>query len=146
MVLFAVWQPRTRAHNAFRSHGIDDAGECFFIKEITMTTVATTDIFFTSHETGWQTSQSQVEKLDEWFSRCRNTLEYTACLILADSKMAESAVQNCWFEAVRNPPGFEIEGAFRSWILRRVINDALHILHQRQAAVVEENALEFRRQ
>jgi DNA-directed RNA polymerase specialized sigma24 family protein len=97
-----------------------------------MTTVATTDIFFTSHETKSQTSRSQTEKLDEWFSRCRSTLEYTACLILADSKIAKSAVQNCWFKAARNPPGFESEGAFRSWLLRRVINEALHILHWRR--------------
>jgi DNA-directed RNA polymerase specialized sigma24 family protein len=96
-----------------------------------MTTATTTDIFFTSHETKPQASRSQVEKFDEWFSRCRNTLEYIACLILADSKMAESAVQNCWFKASRNPPDFESEGAFRSWVLRRVISEALHILHQR---------------
>jgi DNA-directed RNA polymerase specialized sigma24 family protein len=73
-----------------------------------------------------------MEKFDEWFSRCRNMLEYTACLILADSKMAESAVQNGWFKASRNPPGFESEGAFRSWVLRLVISEALQILHQRQ--------------
>jgi hypothetical protein len=78
---------------------------------LTMTTATTTDIFFTSHETKPRTSRSQLEEFDEWFSRCRNTLEYTACLILADSKMAESAVQNCWFKASRNPPGFNSEGA-----------------------------------
>jgi DNA-directed RNA polymerase specialized sigma24 family protein len=97
-----------------------------------MTTATTTDIFFTSHETKPRTSQSQLEEFDEWFSRCRNTLEYTAFLILADSKMAESAVQNCWFKASRNPPGFKSEGAFRSWVLRRVISEALHILDQCQ--------------
>ena len=96
-----------------------------------MTTVTTTDTFFTSDEIKSHTSRSEVEKFDEWFSRSRNTLEYTACLILADSKMAESAVQNCWFKAARNPPGFESEGTFYSWILRRVISEALHILHQR---------------
>ena len=96
-----------------------------------MTTVTTTDIFFT-HETKSQTSRSEVEKFDEWFSRCRNTLEYIAGLILADSKMAKSAVQNCWFKAARNQPRFESEGAFRSWVLRRVISEALHLLHQRQ--------------
>jgi DNA-directed RNA polymerase specialized sigma24 family protein len=92
-----------------------------------MTTATTTDIFFKP-----QTSRSQLEQFDEWFSRCRNTLEYVACLILADSKMAESAVKNCWFKASQNPPGFESEGAFRSWVLRRVISEALHLLHQRQ--------------
>jgi DNA-directed RNA polymerase specialized sigma24 family protein len=98
-----------------------------------MTTATTTDIFFTSYETKPRTSRSRLEEFDEWFSRCRDTLEYTACLILADSKMAESAVQNCWLKASRNPPGFKNEGAFRSWVLRRVIDEALHILHQCQA-------------
>jgi DNA-directed RNA polymerase specialized sigma24 family protein len=98
-----------------------------------MTTAKMTDISFPPHKTKPQTSQSQLEEFDEWFSRCRNTLEYTAFLILADSRKAESAVQRCWFKASRNPPGFESEGAFRSWILRRVISEALHILHQRQA-------------
>jgi DNA-directed RNA polymerase specialized sigma24 family protein len=97
-----------------------------------MTTATTTDIFFTSHETKPPTSRSQLEEFDEWFSRCRSTLEYTAYLILADSKMAESAVQNCRFKASRNPPRFESEGAFRSWVLRRVISEAVHILHQCQ--------------
>ena len=98
-----------------------------------MTTAKMTDISFPLHETKPQASRRELEQFDEWFWRCRNTLEYTACLILDDSKMAESAVQRGWFKASRNPPGFESEGAFRSWILRRVISEALHILHQRQA-------------
>jgi DNA-directed RNA polymerase specialized sigma24 family protein len=96
-----------------------------------MTTATTTDIF-TSHETKPQTSRSQLEEFDEWFSRCRSTLEYTAWLILADSRMAESAVHNCWSKASRNPPGFESEGAFRSWVLQHVISEALHILNECQ--------------
>jgi DNA-directed RNA polymerase specialized sigma24 family protein len=98
-----------------------------------MTTATTTDISFTSLEAKPRTSRSHLEQFDEWFSRCRNTLEYTVCLILADSRMAESAVRNCWSKVSQNPPGFESEGAFRSWVLRRVISEALHILHQRQA-------------
>jgi len=31
---------------------------------------------------------------------------------------AENAVQTCWVRASRNPPKFEHEGAFRSWLLR----------------------------
>jgi DNA-directed RNA polymerase specialized sigma24 family protein len=97
-----------------------------------MTTPTTTHIFFPSHETKPQAPRSHLEKFEEWFSRCRSTLEYTACLMLADSKMAESAVQRCWLKESRNPPVFESEGAFRSWVLRRIIREALHILNQRQ--------------
>ena len=102
-----------------------------------MTTATTTDIFFPSHETKPPTSRSQLEQFDERFSRCLNTLEYTAYLILADAKMAESAVKNCRFKASHNPPGFESEGAFRSWVLRRIISEALHLLHQRQTEACE---------
>jgi DNA-directed RNA polymerase specialized sigma24 family protein len=112
--------------------------------ENTMTTATTPDTFFTPHEINPQSPRSEVEKFDEWFSRCRDTLEYTACLILADSKMAESAVENCWFKTAGNPPSFESEGAFRSWVLRRVISEALHIL--RQHPKDGKSVLEFRKQ
>jgi DNA-directed RNA polymerase specialized sigma24 family protein len=36
-------------------------------------------------------------------------------------------VQNCWIRACRNPQRFESEGAFRSWVLRLLISEALSI-------------------
>jgi DNA-directed RNA polymerase specialized sigma24 family protein len=73
--------------------------------------------------------RKQRNKFDERFSRCYNTLQYTARLILGGSRMAEHAVQNCWFKASQNPPQFENEGPFRSWVLRLLISEALSILH-----------------
>jgi DNA-directed RNA polymerase specialized sigma24 family protein len=68
------------------------------------------------------------DPFDNWFSRCRATLHFTACLILKDSRRAERAVRNCWMSASGNPPLFEREGAFRSWIVRILISEALSIL------------------
>ena len=65
---------------------------------------------------------------DDWFSRCRGLLHFTACRVLGGPEGAELAVQNCWLTASRNPPTFECEGAFRSWLLRVVIDEASTIL------------------
>lgn len=56
--------------------------------------------------------------------------------------MAKSAVQNCWTRASRNPPSFESEGPFRSWIMRLLISEALSILHQSQTEGFEDNFAE----
>jgi DNA-directed RNA polymerase specialized sigma24 family protein len=108
-----------------------------------MTTAPTTNTIVTTDETEPQTSQSQLKQFDKWFLRCRDRLEYTASLILPDPKMARSAVQNCWLKACRNPPACESEGAFRSWLLRRLIHEALHVLHQTQ--VGKKTPLRFAR-
>jgi DNA-directed RNA polymerase specialized sigma24 family protein len=50
---------------------------------------------------------------------------------------ARDAVENCRIVASRNPPGFEYEGAFRSWVARILIDEALAILRQRNAALTE---------
>jgi len=69
--------------------------------------------------------QEQSEQFANWFSRCRNTLHYMADLILNNSEMAERSVENCRRKALRNLPGFENEGEFRSWIFRVLIDEAL---------------------
>ena len=89
-----------------------------------------TEILFIPRETPSPTSRKQFDKLDEWFSRCRNTLHFTACLILGGSEMAERAVRNCRFRASRSLLSFESEGPFRSWLLRLLISEALSILHR----------------
>jgi len=48
-----------------------------------------------------------------------------ADLILNNSEMAERSVENCRRKALRNLPGFENEGEFRSWIFRVLIDEAL---------------------
>jgi DNA-directed RNA polymerase specialized sigma24 family protein len=61
------------------------------------------------------------------FSRCRNLLRFMAVRVLGSPERAEDAIENCWFTASSNPPRFEQEGAFRSWLLRVLIDAALEI-------------------
>jgi len=68
------------------------------------------------------------------FSRCCPLLEFLACRILGGHEDVEMAVQNCRIAASRNPPGFEYEGAFRSWLVRVLIDEALAI-RKRKAAL-----------
>lgn len=69
---------------------------------------------------------------EEWFSRSRRTLEFLAHRVLACPNQAARAVNNCWLTASCNPPYFEHEGDFRSWLLRVLISEAVTILHQSQ--------------
>jgi DNA-directed RNA polymerase specialized sigma24 family protein len=75
-------------------------------------------------------TQETSESFDEWFSRCHGSLHFTACRVLGDLEGAELAVQNCWLAASRNPPTFDREGAFRSWLLRVLIDEASAILQR----------------
>ena len=61
------------------------------------------------------------------FARCRSLLHFTACRILGGSAEAELAVRNCWLRVSRNPPGFSHDGAFRGWLVRILITEALAI-------------------
>jgi DNA-directed RNA polymerase specialized sigma24 family protein len=64
------------------------------------------------------------------FARSRSLLHFTACRILGCPAEAELAVRNCWRRASRNPPEFRHDGAFRSWLVRLLIDEALAILHR----------------
>jgi len=66
------------------------------------------------------------------FLRSRRLLNVIACRVLGDKDRAAIAIQNCWRTASRNPPYFEYEGGFRSWLLRVLIDEALAILHESQ--------------
>jgi DNA-directed RNA polymerase specialized sigma24 family protein len=66
----------------------------------------------------------------ERFAGCRSLLHFTARRILGSSERAEFAVQNSWLRASHNPPRFRHDGAFRSWLVRLLIDEALVILHQ----------------
>jgi len=64
------------------------------------------------------------------FSRARQLLYFIACRILGSSEQADDAIASCWHTASFNPPRFEHEGEFRSWLVRIVIGEALIILNQ----------------
>lgn len=59
------------------------------------------------------------------FSRCCGLLYFVACRVLGTTEGAEEVVQACWLKASCNPPRFEHEGAFRSWLIRILIDEAL---------------------
>jgi catechol 2,3-dioxygenase-like lactoylglutathione lyase family enzyme len=111
-----------------------------------MTTATITDMFFKPHKTTPPTLRWQLDKFNEWFSRCHNALQHIANQILGDYLMAEHALQNCWFRASRNPQKLENEGAFRSWVVRLLISEALSILHQTRVVADEEDLPAFRKE
>ena len=65
------------------------------------------------------------------FLRGYRLLNFIARRVLGNEG-APIAVQNCWRTASRNPPHFECEGAFRSWLVRVLIDEALAILRESQ--------------
>ena len=68
----------------------------------------------------------------ERFWCCHRLLHFIACRVLGGPERADDAIENCWLTASRNPPRFEYEGAFRSWLLRVLIDEALAILRQNE--------------
>jgi DNA-directed RNA polymerase specialized sigma24 family protein len=64
------------------------------------------------------------------FLRNYRLLDFIACRVLGDEERAFIAVQNYWRTASRNPPHFEYEGAFRSWLVRVLIDEVLAILRE----------------
>ena len=64
---------------------------------------------------------------EERFRRCRDSLYFIACRVLGSAKAATQAVENCFLKASRNPPRFESDGAFGSWMLRILIDETLLI-------------------
>jgi DNA-directed RNA polymerase specialized sigma24 family protein len=76
--------------------------------------------------------QEQSAIFGQRFSRSYRILNFIAYCVLGDKKRAAIAIQNCWRTASRNPPRFEHEGAFRSWLVRVLIDEALAILRQNQ--------------
>jgi len=64
-------------------------------------------------------------------SRYRRLLHSVAHRVLGNPDRAAIAVENCLFSASRHAPAFGCEGAFRSWLVRLAIDEALAILHGR---------------
>jgi len=62
----------------------------------------------------------------------RRLLYSTACLVLNGCEGAKEALQNCLLRASYNPSRFANEGAFRSWLIRILIDEALLVLQKRR--------------
>ncbi|HTF68606.1 MAG TPA: sigma factor [Edaphobacter sp.] len=77
-------------------------------------------------------SQENLEALDILFWRYRRALSLVAYRVLGSHEKAEEAVQNCLRTAADNVPRFEHEGAFRSWLLRVLIDEAVILLNRKR--------------
>ena len=88
------------------------------------------------------TSREYCGAFDLLFSRYRRLLYFVACRILCHPKEAEDAVQHCFLAASVNVPRFNVEGGFRSWLVRVLIDEAVVILRKRnnQSTTVSEHA------
>ena len=71
------------------------------------------------------------------FSRCYRLLHFLARRVLGGPERVEEAIENCLSTASRNPPRFEYEGAFRSWLIRVLIDEALALLRKSRGANVK---------
>jgi DNA-directed RNA polymerase specialized sigma24 family protein len=67
------------------------------------------------------------------FARSRRLLHFVARRILNCIEEAEEAVKNCRLTASRNPPRFSSEGAFKSWLVRILIDEATLLLRTKQS-------------
>jgi RNA polymerase sigma-70 factor (ECF subfamily) len=72
--------------------------------------------------------------LDVLFSRYRHLLSLVAYRVIGNHAEAEDAVQNCLLTVTDNVPGFEQESAFRCWLVRVLIDEAVTILAKQSSA------------
>lgn len=69
------------------------------------------------------------------FSRNHELLYFIACRILNCPDEAEEAVKNCFHTASQNPPDCGSEGAFKSWLVRILIDEATLLLRGKQSTL-----------
>jgi hypothetical protein len=65
-------------------------------------------------------------------SRYRRLLYIVADGVLGNPDKAVVAVETCLYLAARYVPAFDHEGAYRSWLVRLALDEALAILHGRR--------------
>ena len=73
------------------------------------------------------------EALHILFMRYRRLLYSLAHRILRNHEEAEDAVQNCLLQAFRNLESVKSRGAFRNWLVRILINEALVIIRKKKS-------------
>jgi DNA-directed RNA polymerase specialized sigma24 family protein len=66
------------------------------------------------------------------FARCHRLLHFIACCVLSGAERTEEVIERCRLRASLSPQRFEYEGAFRSWLLRLLIDEALAVLRRSQ--------------
>jgi DNA-directed RNA polymerase specialized sigma24 family protein len=76
--------------------------------------------------------EEDPNRFDARFGRSYQMLHFIARRILGDPQRAAKAVQNCRITASRNSPRFEYAGAFKSWLFKVLIDEALALLRENQ--------------
>jgi DNA-directed RNA polymerase specialized sigma24 family protein len=77
--------------------------------------------------------QERQNTFDLQFSHSCELLHFIARRILNCVEEAEVAVKNCRLTASRNLPGFSSEGAFKSWLVRILIDEATLLLRRKHS-------------
>ena len=85
--------------------------------------------------------QGDRDAFEILFSRYRPILYRLAQRILRIHEESEDAVQNCSLAAFRKLKSFKYEGAFRSWLARILVNEAITILRKRKRAYSSERSV-----
>ena len=80
--------------------------------------------------------ESDPKIFEDRFARCWHLLHFLAVRILGGEDEAKHAVRNSRAAASRNPPSFESEGAFRSWLARILIDEACALLNRKQFSLM----------
>ena len=88
--------------------------------------------------------QGDREAFEILFSRYRPILYRLAQRILRNHEESEDAVQNCSLAAFRKMTSFKYVGAFRSWLARILVNEAITILRKRKRTYSSESFLQER--
>src|SRR5258708_12703853 len=76
--------------------------------------------------------QGDQEAFNVLFSKYRRLLYSLASRVLHSHEEAEDAVQSSSLLAFCKLPSFRHDGAFRSWLVRILVNEAVSILRQRK--------------
>ncbi|HEX3374195.1 MAG TPA: sigma factor [Edaphobacter sp.] len=82
-------------------------------------------------------SRGSLDTRDVLFSRYRGVLFLIALRVLGRREQAEQAVRNCIRVASNRAPRFDHEGAFRSWLARILIDEAVTILYKQENSASE---------
>jgi len=72
------------------------------------------------------------QALNDLFTRHYQFLHFLACRVLGGPDDAQDVVQNCMLRAIRNLQQFNNAGAFRNWLARILVNEAINVLRQRR--------------
>src|SRR5262250_2804082 len=78
--------------------------------------------------------QERCTEFDPRFSRYYGLLQSVARRILGNSEEIEDVIENCRIRASQRSLEFEQEGAFRGWLFRVLIEEALAVLRKNRAA------------